>query len=30
MERSHYNGTLRLADVGTKVTVGGWVSKRRN
>ena len=30
MERSHYNGTLRLADVGTKVTLVGWVSKRRN
>ena len=30
MERSHYNGTLRLADVGNKVTLVGWVSKRRN
>ncbi|MGM9859090.1 MAG: aspartate--tRNA ligase [Bacilli bacterium] len=30
MERTHYNGTLRLSNVGEKVTLVGWVSKRRN
>ena len=30
MERTHNNGELRLANVGEKVTLVGWVSKRRN
>ena len=30
MYRNHYNGTLRKADVGTKVTLVGWVAQRRN
>ncbi len=30
MLRTHENGTLRAADAGTKVTLIGWVSKRRN
>lgn len=30
MERTHENGTLRLANVGEKVTLVGWVAKRRN
>ena len=29
-DRTHYCGELRLANVGEKVTVIGWVSKRRN
>lgn len=30
MERTHENGTLRLEHVDQKVTLVGWVSKRRN
>ena len=30
MERSHYSTELGLANVGEKVTLIGWVSKRRN
>ena len=30
MERTHSNGTLRKEDAGKKVTLIGWVSKRRN
>src|SRR5574344_2231351 len=30
MERTDYNGELRLKDVGRKVTLVGWVSTRRN
>jgi aspartyl-tRNA synthetase len=30
MERTNYNGELRLADVGKKVKLVGWVSTRRN
>ncbi|MBQ4252708.1 MAG: aspartate--tRNA ligase [Erysipelotrichaceae bacterium] len=30
MNRTHTNGQLRLADVGKKVTLIGWVAKRRN
>jgi aspartyl-tRNA synthetase len=30
MERTDYNGELRLKDVGKKVTLVGWVSTRRN
>jgi aspartyl-tRNA synthetase len=30
MERTHVNGQLRIADVGKKVTLIGWVAKRRN
>ena len=30
MERTHENGTLRLANAGEKVTLVGWVAKRRN
>ena len=30
MERTHYNGELRLSNVGEEVTLIGWVSKKRN
>ena len=30
MERTHYNNELNLSNVGEKVTLLGWVSKRRN
>lgn len=30
MERMHNNGELRLTDVGKKVTLIGWVAKKRN
>lgn len=30
MNRSHHNGTLRLADEGKQVELIGWVSKKRN
>jgi aspartyl-tRNA synthetase len=30
MSRSHVNGELRISDVGKKVTLIGWVAKRRN
>ncbi len=30
MNRTHTNGELRLTDVGKKVTLLGWVAKRRN
>ena len=30
MERTHENGTLRLVNAGEKVTLVGWVAKRRN
>lgn len=30
MERTHYNGTLTLENVGESVVLVGWVSKRRN
>ncbi len=30
MERTHYNGTLGLKDVGKDVVLVGWVSKKRN
>ncbi|MBQ4253400.1 MAG: aspartate--tRNA ligase, partial [Erysipelotrichaceae bacterium] len=30
MNRTHNNGQLRISDVGTKVTLIGWVAKRRN
>lgn len=30
MKRTHTNGELRLSDVGKKVTLIGWVAKRRN
>ena len=30
MERTNGNGTLRKEDAGKKVTLIGWVSKRRN
>ena len=30
MERTHYNNELSLSNVGQKVTLLGWVSKRRN
>ena len=30
MNRTHNNGELRLSDVGKKVTLIGWVAKRRN
>lgn len=30
MKRTNHNGTLRLANAGEKVTLVGWVSKKRN
>lgn len=30
MERTHYNGSLSLQNVGEKVVLVGWVAKRRN
>ena len=30
MERTHYNNELSIKDIGQKVTLLGWVSKRRN
>ena len=30
MNRTHVNGELRISDVGKKVTLIGWVAKRRN
>ena len=30
MERTHYNGELRLEHVGLEVSLIGWVSKKRN
>lgn len=30
MNRTHHNNELRLSDVGKKVTLIGWVAKRRN
>ncbi len=30
MKRTHYNGLLTLNDVGTSVSLVGWVAKRRN
>ena len=30
MERTHFNTELGLKNVGEKVTLLGWVSKRRN
>ena len=30
MERTHYNNDLSIANMGEKVTLLGWVSKRRN
>ena len=30
MERTDYNGKLRLSDVGREVTLDGWVANRRN
>ena len=30
MERTHYNNELSIKNVGQKVTLLGWVSKRRN
>ena len=30
MMRTHNNGELRIENVGQKVTLIGWVSKRRN
>ena len=30
MNRTHTNGELRLSDVNKKVTLLGWVAKRRN
>ena len=30
MKRTHHNGTLSLANVNEKVTIVGWVQKRRN
>lgn len=30
MERTNHNGTLRLANQGEKVTLVGWVSRKRN
>ena len=30
MNRTHTNGELRLSDVGKKVSLIGWVAKRRN
>jgi aspartyl-tRNA synthetase len=30
MERTDYDGELRLKDVGKKVTLVGWVAARRN
>ena len=30
MERTHHNGNLRLSNVNEKVTLVGWVAKRRN
>ena len=30
MNRTHYNGTLRIENVGNKVELVGWVAKRRN
>jgi len=30
MYRNHVNGTLRLSDVGSEVTLVGWVATRRN
>ena len=30
MERTDYNGNLRLKDVGRKVVLLGWVANKRN
>ena len=30
MNRTHVNGELRISDVGKKVSLIGWVAKRRN
>ncbi len=30
MERTHYNGELRLSNVGQEVSLVGWVQRRRN
>ena len=30
MERTHYNNELSIQNIGQKVTLLGWVSKRRN
>ena len=30
MERTDFNGKLRLADVGREVTLLGWVATKRN
>ena len=30
MKRTHTNGELRLSDAGKKVSLIGWVAKRRN
>ena len=30
MERTHYNGNLRMENVGETVSLVGWVSRRRN